>query len=114
MCVRLYLNGHGMGNGTHISLFFVMMKGEYDACLSWPFRQKVTLALLDQESDQHLVDFFRPDPDLSSFRRPIYNMNIAYGCPNFASQETVLNGPYLRDDTIVLVMSVDTTDLLSS
>jgi len=41
MCARLYLNGDGMGKGTHVSLFFVIMRGAYDALLKWPFRQKV-------------------------------------------------------------------------
>ena len=31
MCSRIYLNGDGMGRGTHISLFFVVMRGQYDA-----------------------------------------------------------------------------------
>jgi hypothetical protein len=39
--MRLYLNGDGVGKGTHISLFFVIMKGEYDLLLSWPFKHKV-------------------------------------------------------------------------
>jgi len=43
MCARLYLNGDGMGKGTHVSLFFVVMRGAYDALLKWPFRQKVCL-----------------------------------------------------------------------
>lgn len=41
MCLRLYLNGDGSGRGTHLSLFFVVMKGKYDALLKWPFSQKV-------------------------------------------------------------------------
>ena len=41
MCGRVYLNGDGMGKGKHLSLFFVLMRGEYDALLEWPFRQKV-------------------------------------------------------------------------
>lgn len=41
VCMRLYLNGDGVGKGTHISLFFVIMRGEYDPILSWPFRHKV-------------------------------------------------------------------------
>lgn len=41
MCARIYLNGDGMGKGTHLSLFFVVMRGEYDALLPWPFKQKV-------------------------------------------------------------------------
>ena len=42
MCARVYLNGDGMGKGTHMSLFFVIMRGDYDDLLQWPFRQKVT------------------------------------------------------------------------
>lgn len=41
MCLRLYLNGDGTGRGTHLSLFFVVMRGRCDALLKWPFSQKV-------------------------------------------------------------------------
>ena len=30
MCARIYLNGDGMGRGTHISVFFVVMRGQYE------------------------------------------------------------------------------------
>ncbi|KAI8518512.1 hypothetical protein Bbelb_045290 [Branchiostoma belcheri] len=43
MRAQVYLNGYGRGEDTHISVFFVMMKGEYDAILPWPFRQKVSV-----------------------------------------------------------------------
>ena len=67
MCARLYLNGDGMGRGTHISVFFVVMRGQYDALLRWPFTQKVTFMLLDQDNVEHVIDAFRPDPSSSSF-----------------------------------------------
>jgi hypothetical protein len=41
MCVRLYPNGDGMGKGTHLSLFFTIMRSPHDALLAWPFKQKV-------------------------------------------------------------------------
>lgn len=41
MCLRIYLNGDGTGRGTHLSLFFVVMRGHSDALLKWPFNQKV-------------------------------------------------------------------------
>uniref|UniRef100_H9GCC0 TNF receptor-associated factor n=1 Tax=Anolis carolinensis TaxID=28377 RepID=H9GCC0_ANOCA len=41
MCLRIYLNGDGTGRGTHLSLFFVVMRGPCDALLRWPFNQKV-------------------------------------------------------------------------
>ena len=46
MCLRVYLNGDGSGNDTHISIFFVLMRGDFDALLQWPFEQKVTLNIL--------------------------------------------------------------------
>ncbi|PIK36637.1 tumor necrosis factor receptor-associated factor 3 [Apostichopus japonicus] len=71
MCARVYLNGDGIGKDSHMSLFFVIMKGDYDSLLSWPFKQKVTLMLLDQGGGQrHLSDSFRPDPTSSSFQKP--------------------------------------------
>ncbi|KAG8141907.1 hypothetical protein E2320_006569 [Naja naja] len=81
MCLRIYLNGDGTGRGTHLSLFFVVMKGPNDSLLRWPFNQKVTLMLLDQNNREHVIDAFRPDVASSSFQRPISDMNIASGCP---------------------------------
>ncbi|KAI1895019.1 hypothetical protein AGOR_G00101960 [Albula goreensis] len=112
MCARVYLNGDGMGKGTHLSLFFVVMRGEYDALLTWPFRQKVTLMLMDQGSARkHLGDAFKPDPNSSSFRRPTADMNIASGCPLFVAQTVLENGTYIKDDTIFIKVTVDTSDL---
>ncbi|XP_012688508.1 TNF receptor-associated factor 3 isoform X2 [Clupea harengus] len=112
MCARVYLNGDGMGKGTHLSLFFVVMRGEYDALLPWPFKQKVTLMLMDQGPPRkHLGDAFKPDPNSSSFRRPTAEMNIASGCPLFVSQPVLENGTYIKDDTIFIKVTVDTSDL---
>lgn len=112
MCARVYLNGDGMGKGTHLSLFFVVMRGEYDALLQWPFKQKVTLMLMDQgPARKHLGDAFKPDPSSSSFRRPTGEMNIASGCPLFVAQTVLENGTYIKDDTIFIKVTVDTSDL---
>lgn len=43
MCLRLYLAGDGAGKGSHLSLFLVLMRGDYDAILDWPFTRKVLL-----------------------------------------------------------------------
>ncbi len=110
MCARLYLNGDGMGKGTHISVFFVIMRGQYDALLRWPFRQKVTFMLLDQDNVEHLIDAFRPDPSSSSFQRPRRETNIASGCPMFCSLTELDNQAYVRDDTMFLKIIVDTAD----
>ena len=110
MCARIYLNGNGMGRGTHISLFFVVMRGEYDSILRWPFRQRVTFMLLDQDDVGHVIDAFRPDPNSSSFQRPRGETNIASGCPTFVSIEELNNHAYVREDTIFFKIIVDVSD----
>ncbi|XP_077986163.1 TNF receptor-associated factor 2-like [Glandiceps talaboti] len=113
MCARIYLNGDGMGKGSHVSLFFVIMKGEYDAILKWPFCQKVTFMLIDQNNREHVIDAFRPDPDSSSFKRPTGDMNIASGCPLFMALSVLDSShhAYIKDDTVFLRIIVDTSDL---
>ena len=113
MCARIYLNGDGMGQGTHISVFFVVMRGQYDAILRWPFRQKVTFMLFDQDNVQHVIEAFRPDPNSPSFQRPRRETNIASGCPMFCSLTELNNHAYVRDDTMFLKIIVDITDFLN-
>jgi len=113
LCARIYLNGDGMGRGTHVSLFFVVMRGQYDAMLKWPFRQKVTLMFLDQNNREHVLDAFRPDPTSSSFKRPVSEMNIASGCPLFLAHtklEDSANG-YVKDNTAFIKLVVNIEDV---
>ncbi|KAM8865912.1 TNF receptor-associated factor 2 isoform X2 [Synchiropus splendidus] len=112
MCLRIYLNGDGTGRGTHLSLFFVVMRGHSDALLKWPFNQKVTLMLLDQNNREHIIDAFRPDISSSSFQRPVSDMNIASGCPLFCPLPKLdSKNTYIRDDTIFIKAIVDLTGL---
>ena len=111
MCVRLYLNGDGKGKGTHISVFFVIMRGQYDALLRWPFRQKITFMLIDQDNVEHVIDSFRPDPSSSSFQRPRRETNIASGCPTFCPLSELNNRAYVKDDTMFIKVIVDNTDI---
>ena len=113
VCARLYLNGDGMGRGTHISLFFVIMRGQYDAILPWPFKQKVTLMLLDQNKSEHVVEAFRPDPTSSSFKRPQSDMNIASGVPLFCplSKLGENNSPYVQNNTMFIKITIVTDGL---
>ena len=59
--------------------------------------------LMDQGgARKHLGDAFKPDPNSSSFKRPNAEMNIASGCPVFASQSLLESGSYVKDDTIFI------------
>ena len=108
MCVRAYLNGDGSGHTTHLSLFFVLMKGEYDPLLKWPFDYKVSMILVDQNHRKHVVQTFKPTPESSSFQRPKTDMNVASGCPQFAKLSVLDNIDYVKDNVLYIKCIVDT------
>lgn len=109
MCLRVYLNGDGMGKGIYFFIFFVVMQGEYDVFLSWFFRQKVIFMILDQNGNRrYLLDFFRLDLDSLSFKRLFVEMNIVFGCFLFVSYfilEFLDN--YIKDDCFFVKVMVD-------
>jgi TNF receptor-associated factor 2 len=102
LCLKLYPNGDGMGKGTHLSIFFIVMKGEFDAILKWPFSYRVAFHLINQTgANSDITDSFVTDVTSTSFQRPTTEMNIASGCPLFA-QNGILSNGFLKDDNIFL------------
>ena len=111
MCLRLYILGDGIGKGTHMSLFFVVMKGEFDNILQWPFTHKVTFKLVNQcGGGCDVVESICPDPFSSSFQKPKSDMNVASGCPRFVSIKELLQEGFIVDDTIFIEVEVDTSN----
>ncbi|CAF3988198.1 unnamed protein product [Rotaria sp. Silwood1] len=114
MCVRLYLNGDGNAHGTHVSIFFVLMRGEYDAILKFPFHFKVMFCLYAQNNQQnHIIDSFTPDTKSNSFQRPRSDMNIASGIPKFVLLTTLQNdeNSYIHNNTMFIKTVVDFVDM---
>ncbi|XP_061475270.1 TNF receptor-associated factor 1-like [Rhineura floridana] len=110
LCLKLFLNGDGTGAGTHLSLFLVLMKGEYDFQLKWPFQHKVTFTLLAQVNKHHISNTFRPLESSPSFQRPVNESNIASGLPEFCPLN-LLHDPgtaYICNDTLAIQAVIDT------
>lgn len=103
VCMKLFLNGDGAGLGTHISIFLVIMKGEYDFKLKWPFPYKVTFTLLDQLSHRDISASFKPT-DSSSFQRPFQEKNIASGLPEFITLNELYSSDcaYIKDNLMYI------------
>ena len=114
MRARLYLHGDGNARRTHMSLFFVLMRGPNDAILKFPFNYKVTFCLYDQTTQsRHIIDSFRPDTKSNSFQRPRSETNIASGIPKFFPLTMIQQegNPYVRDDTMFIKVMVDFGDM---
>ncbi|OWF38678.1 TNF receptor-associated factor 3 [Mizuhopecten yessoensis] len=111
LCGRIYLNGDGTGKGSHLSFFLVVMRGDFDALLPWPFQLPISMKLLDQNGTyQHVSEQFMPNASSGSFQRPKSEMNVACGVPRFALHTKLETETYLRDDTIFLRVAVDSSN----
>ena len=104
-------NGDGPGKNTHLSVFIIVMKGEYDAILSWPFKKEVTFTLIDQQDNpverQNVIMKLTADTPLkSNYDRPIGVENKGRGFPAFISHEKLHSRRYILDDTLFLQVEV--------
>ena len=111
MYLCLYIMGGGTGKGTHLSLFFVVMRGEFDNILQWPFTHKVTFKLINQAGGRDIIDTFQPDPMSTAFRKPKSDMNISGGCPRFVSHAELEAGGFIVNDAIFIKCIVDTSTI---
>ena len=102
LCAGASLNGDGM------ALFFIVMRGEHDGSLEWPFEETITIKLLDEEKTCQALQTFRPDPNSSSVQRPVSYMNIAFGCPMFCPIH-LLRSRCVHDDSISIEITVSTS-----
>ena len=110
-CTRLYLQGDGMGRSTHVSLFFVVMKSEYDQLLTWPMQKRITFELINPVNEAESVsERFVSDTRSPTFQRPTRNMNIASGCPMFISIERFLTGGFILDNSAYIRTVVQDID----
>ena len=106
-CVRLYLQGDGEGRETHISIFFVVMKSEYEELLQWPMRKQVIIQLVNlrNEADSVIETFFS-NRRSSSFQPLTENMNVAVGYPTLISIEQFLNSVFSKDNSAFIRVTV--------
>ena len=111
MCLRLYILGDGIGKATHMSLFIVIMKGEFDNILQWPFTYRVSFKLINQSGGKDVKDQFLPNPLSSCFQKPTKYMNTASGCPRFVTLQKLMSDGFVKDDIIFIKVKVDTASI---
>ncbi|CAG0915476.1 unnamed protein product [Notodromas monacha] len=111
----VFLNGNGLGDGSHVSVYVKLVPGEFDALLTWPFPHTVSFTLYDQNPDPsravNVVESFAPDPSWDNFKRPSSVSSpdaLGFGFPMFVPHTVLLHPSrfYLRDDALFLRVKV--------
>ncbi|XP_064399361.1 TNF receptor-associated factor 2-like isoform X3 [Halichondria panicea] len=118
MCIRVDANGSCAGEGTHVSVYVCLMKGDNDDSLSWPFTGTVTVELLNQLEDKnHQKGTTIFTADLANSQR-VMDGDISvngWGWRKFISHADLAHKPltncqYLKDDTLIFRVSAEAPD----
>jgi len=107
MSLQVYANGHMEGNGTHVSVFASIIKGDYDSELKWPLVGKIKFTLMNQQEDRH-----HHCKELKLTADHLAGINSILGLPRFIrhcklSYYQEKNTHYLKDDTLYFRMEVE-------
>ena len=110
---RLWLhpNGRADAKGTHLSIYFILMKGEYDAKLLWPFQSIVKFTLIDQQEDADdreniVLSLQAIPPSAEVVERPLNDENNGRGFAKFVSLTKLTGRRYIVDDMIFIQLQV--------
>lgn len=115
MYLEIDANGCGEGEGTHVSVYVSLMRGEYDGQLQWPFRGNVTIHFLNQvlpgdaeEPDYTDVLPFNHDTPWRYTSRVVEDEypDDVYGFDMFCSHADLVPA-YLSDDCLRVRIEVD-------
>ena len=104
-------NGDGSGKNTHLSAFVIVMKGEYDGMLPWPFNQKVSFTLIDQQESsderENIVVHLRARSNPDNYMRPKSEENLGIGFNRFVSHEKLKTRKFIMHDTLFIQVDVE-------
>lgn len=89
--LTLFPNGNGEKRRTHVSLYFAIMKGDFDQLLVWPFKGKVTLTLLDPSgyNKHHVLKYPTPSYNRAVIARPTTDQKNAVGFQQFIGLDEI-------------------------
>ena len=110
MALKVFANGNSDGKDTHVSVFAIILRGEYDTELKWPFVGKVTVTLLNQLQDMNHHYMVIPFDTIDSKRA-----GDCWGYTTFIrhsalANDLVKNTQYLKEDKLCFKVSVEVSD----
>jgi len=118
MCIIVVADGDD-AEGTHVSVYACLMRGKNDDNLSWPFRGKVTITMLNQLADENHCTYtimYPEDMDDESNRRVVNSgMSEGYGKEHFIAHDQLghdaaNNCQYLKDDCLYFRITAKAAD----
>ena len=115
MCLCVYANGTSDGEGTHVSVYTYLMRGEFDSHLKWPFRGDITIQLLNRlENRRHhsmTINYNDKREDVYAGRVTVGEKALGWGIKQFISHSLLnfnrsKNCQFIKNDDLIFRVSV--------
>ncbi|XP_068700854.1 TNF receptor-associated factor 4-like [Montipora foliosa] len=105
--LRLFPNGASTGKNTHLSIYLIILKGDFDSILKWPFAKRVTFTLIDQHENlndrENIFRTFSGNEEQRAWNsRPCAKVNEDWGFADFVSHDVLKKRGYILDNTIFI------------
>ena len=99
----LYINTPGFGE---MSLGFVLMKGQFDDQIRWPFPCTLSFKLVNQSGGANITHMIIPNPRWACFRKPTTAMNCPFTLGRFAVIDRIFKDGFIKEDTALFKIEV--------
>ena len=87
------------GSAPHLSFYIVLMQGDFDEILKFPFPFTANITLINLAKKSDITHRLIPD-NRPHFGKPVRDMNPAIGFSKFCSHDSLYGNGFVRDDAI--------------
>jgi len=105
MMMKVYPYGDGTGHQNYLSVYFVIMRSDFDSILKWPFKEKVTFTLIKAGGKEGLSQTFLSGKAAETCRRPTTEKNAGLGAPQFITHRE-LEKDYIIDGSVFIKLTI--------
>ena len=109
--VYMFPDAQGLGEHSYLSVYLtVVVRGEYDALLTWPVHKKVIITLIDQQENQdrrqNIVKCLFADPKLNNISKPVAEENSGRGFCRFLAHSELAMERFARDGNMYIQVQI--------
>ena len=105
---HLYLRAYANHSASsQLAIYLHPTEGDFDGVIKWPFPFSFTLELVDQQPDRRNISFKCSPPYGEGYLEKPAISKGGYGVSRMASYKTLEKHCYIKDDTIIIKLTVD-------
>lgn len=96
----------------YISISLVVLRGEFDAILSWPMNYPISLSIIDlTATKQHISHSIPCESRATTFHRPINDKNLPFRISQFYPVDALIakGSNYIQEEFMFIQLSIDFT-----